>query len=155
MREERVDIEGKITANPGNRSLKKELQEVNDDIAKIKIELKDEVEIKLTDDERTAHSNAWRTHRDLTECLKTSRGKVYSLLLGQCTQVLVDKMKQYNNWVRDEDKHIVQPKSPTQAHQKVCNQAVGQPAQDRGIDNQAAVNSTVPPRGPSKQCNIL
>jgi len=53
--------------------------------------------MKLTDDEKTAHSNAWRTHQELTERLKTSRGKLYSLLLGQCTQVLVDKMKQDNN----------------------------------------------------------
>jgi hypothetical protein len=46
--------------------------------------------MKLTDDEKTAHSNVWRTHRELTESLKKSRGKIYSLLLGQCTQVLVD-----------------------------------------------------------------
>ncbi len=56
--------------------------------------------MKLTDDEKTAHSNAWRTHRESTNQLKTSRGKVYSLLLGQCTQVLVDKMKQDSNWVK-------------------------------------------------------
>ena len=39
------------------------------------------------------------THRETTESLKSSRGKVYSLLLGQCTQVLVDKMKQDTDWV--------------------------------------------------------
>ena len=31
--------------------------------------------MKLTDDEKTAHSNAWRTHRETTESLKKSRGK--------------------------------------------------------------------------------
>jgi hypothetical protein len=55
--------------------------------------------MKLTDDEKTAHSNAWRTHRETTESLKKSRGKIYYLLLGQCTQVLVDKMKQDTDWV--------------------------------------------------------
>ena len=55
--------------------------------------------MKLTDDEKTAHSNAWRTHRETTESLKKSRGKIISLLLGQCTQVLVDKMKQDTDWV--------------------------------------------------------
>ena len=35
----------------------------------------------------------------MTNLVKTSWGKVYSLLLGQCTQVLVDKMEQDNNWV--------------------------------------------------------
>jgi hypothetical protein len=34
-----------------------------------------------------------------TEGLKKSRGKVYSLLLGQCTQVLINKMKQDADWV--------------------------------------------------------
>jgi F0F1-type ATP synthase assembly protein I len=99
LRDERGDIAIEMTANPTNRGLKKEMREIDDDIAKTEIELKDEVEMKLTDDEKTAHSNAWRTHRELTDRLKTSRGKVYSLLLGQCTQVLVDKMKQDSDWV--------------------------------------------------------
>ena len=99
LRDERGDIAVEITADPTNRGLKKELREIDDDIAKTEIELKDEVEMKLTDDEKTAHSNAWRTHRELTDRLKTCRGKVYSLLLGQCTQVLVDKMKQDSDWV--------------------------------------------------------
>ena len=30
--------------------------------------------------------------------LKKSRGKIYSLLLGQCTQVLINKMKQDVDW---------------------------------------------------------
>jgi hypothetical protein len=55
--------------------------------------------MKLTDDEKTAHSNAWRIHQEMAESLKKSRGKIYSLLLGQCTQVLVDKMKQDTDWV--------------------------------------------------------
>ena len=62
LRDKKVDIAAKIAADPGNRSLKKELQEVNDDIAKIEIELKDEVEMKLRGNEKTSHSNAWCTH---------------------------------------------------------------------------------------------
>ena len=77
-----------------SRTLLRELREVDDQIAKCNIELSDEVEMKLTEDEKIAHSNAWRTHREATESLKKSRGKIYSLLIGQCTQVLVDKMKQ-------------------------------------------------------------
>jgi hypothetical protein len=99
LKDERGDIAKEINADPSNRALKKELREIKDDIAKTDIKLKDKVEMKLTDDEKTAHSNAWRTHRELTNRLKTIRGKVYSLLLGQCTQVLVDKMKQDSNWV--------------------------------------------------------
>ncbi len=66
---------------------------MDDQITKGDIELKDEVKMKLTNNEKTAHSNAWRTHRESSNSLKKSRVKIYSLLLGQCTQVLVDKMK--------------------------------------------------------------
>ena len=62
MRGKNVDIVAKIAADPGNCSLKKELREVYNDIAKIEIELKDDVEMKLMDNEKTAHRNAWRTH---------------------------------------------------------------------------------------------
>ncbi len=71
----------------------------HDQIAKGDIKLNDEVKMKLSDDEMIAHSNMWHTHRETTVSLKKSRGEVYSLLLGQCTQVLVDKMKQDTDWV--------------------------------------------------------
>jgi hypothetical protein len=70
----------------------KERQEIEDQILKCEIDLNDEVEMKLKDDKMMAHSNSWHSHCETIECLKKSRGKVYSLLLGQCTQVLVDKI---------------------------------------------------------------
>ena len=103
LRAEKAAIEAEITQTPTDRGLLKEMREVDDQIARGDIELTDEVDMKLTDDERTAHSNAWRTHRETTESLKKSRGKIYSLLLGQCTQVLVDKMKQDTDWVSISD----------------------------------------------------
>jgi hypothetical protein len=54
--------------------------------------------MKLMDDKKMAHSNTWRSHCETTG-LKKSREKVFLLLLGQCTQVLVDKMKQDTTWV--------------------------------------------------------
>ncbi len=74
-------------------------QEIEDQILKCEIDLNNEVEMKLTDKEKMANSNAWRSHCETTEGLKKNRGKVYSLLLGQCTQLLVDKMKQDTTWV--------------------------------------------------------
>ena len=59
-----------------------------------KFELTDVVEVKTTADEAMAFSNSWRTYRERTDRLVRSRGKVYSLVLGQCTTVLLDKMKQ-------------------------------------------------------------
>jgi hypothetical protein len=84
--------EAEIRVAPTDRGLLKEMREVDDQIAKGEIELANEVK-------NIAHANEWRTHRETTESLKKSKGKVYSLLLSQCTQVLVDKMKQDVDWV--------------------------------------------------------
>jgi hypothetical protein len=77
----------------------KERWEIDNQILKCEIDLNKEVEMKLTDYKKMAHSNAWHSHCETSEGLKKSRGKVYLLLLGQCTQVLVDKMKQDTTWV--------------------------------------------------------
>ncbi len=100
LRAEKVEIKGEIISAPTDCGLLKELHKVDDQFAKGDIELKDEVEMKLTNDEKTAHSNAWHSHCNSSDSLKKSRGKIYSLLLGQCTQVLVDKMKQDADWVK-------------------------------------------------------
>ncbi len=55
------------------------MREVGDQIAKCNIEITDKVEMKLTQNKEIALSNAWKTHRETTESLKKSRGKVYSL----------------------------------------------------------------------------
>jgi hypothetical protein len=99
LRAEKMANEAKIMRAPTDHGLLKELHEVDNQIAKGDIMLNDEVEMKLTNDEKMAHSNAWCTQQETTESLKKSRGKVYSLLLGQCTQVRVDKMKQDADWV--------------------------------------------------------
>jgi len=62
-------IEAKINQTPTNCGLLKELREVDNQIARGDIRLNDEVEMKLTDDEKIAHSNAWITHRETTESL--------------------------------------------------------------------------------------
>jgi hypothetical protein len=61
LRAMKTAIEAKINQAPTNHGLLKELQEVDDQIARGDIKLNDEVEMKFTDDEKTAHSNAWRT----------------------------------------------------------------------------------------------
>ena len=63
LRDKKSAIEDELVAAPTDRALLKELRQVNDQIALAKIELTNEVKMKLTEDERIAHSNAWRTHR--------------------------------------------------------------------------------------------
>ncbi len=100
LRAEKTAIGAKLISAPTNRGLLKVLRKVDDRITKGDTELKDDVETKLTNNEKTAHSNAWNSHRKLSDSLKKSRGKIHSLLLGQCTQLLVDKMKQDADWVK-------------------------------------------------------
>jgi hypothetical protein len=58
----------------------------------------DVVEVKTTADKGMAFSNAWHTYPERTDRLVRSQGKVYSLVLGQCTTVLLNKMKQDADW---------------------------------------------------------
>ena len=88
LKTEKAAIAEKIKADSTNRALLKEMREIDDNIAKGEINLKDEVEMKLTKNEKTSHSNALRSHCKSSNSLKKSRGKIYSLLLRQCTQVI-------------------------------------------------------------------
>ncbi len=75
-------------------NLLKSQMEVDNKLELAMFELTDVVEVKTTADESMAFSNAWWTYHERTDHLVRSRGKVYSLVLGQCTTVLLDKMKQ-------------------------------------------------------------
>ncbi len=98
LRAERAVIDDEIKVSPTDCKLMTEKQETEDQILRCDIKLKDKVNMKLTEDEKMSRNNAWHTHRELTDGLKKSRSKIYSLLLGQCTQVLIDKMKQDTDW---------------------------------------------------------
>ena len=56
------------------------------------------VSMVLTDAEKTANSNTWRSYRETNANLLKHRGQAYSLILGQCTQLLHDKLKQEPTW---------------------------------------------------------
>ncbi len=72
--------------------------EVESKLDMAKFELTDVVEVKTKSDEAMAFSNSWPTYRERTDRLVRSRGKVYSLVMGQCTTVLLDKLKQDSDW---------------------------------------------------------
>jgi hypothetical protein len=87
-------IEGLSLLAPSDLILLKSQMEVDNKLKLAMFELTDVVEVKTTADKSMAFNNAWRTHRERTDCLVRSRGKVYSLVLDQCTRVLLNKMKQ-------------------------------------------------------------
>jgi hypothetical protein len=91
-------IKVELLLTPKDLNLMKSQMEVKNKLAVAKFELTDVVEVKTTSDEGMAFSNLWWTYRERTDCLVRRRGKVYSLVLGQCTTVLLDKMKQDAAW---------------------------------------------------------
>jgi hypothetical protein len=54
--------------------------------------------IKLEDEEYTQHNNEWRTYRERKSRLEKQRGQAFSMIRGQCMQVLLDKMKHDTDW---------------------------------------------------------
>jgi hypothetical protein len=57
-----------------------------------------DVPVVLTDSEKTQFSNDWRTFREHNINLIKHRGQAFSLIQGQCTQLLQDKMQQDTDW---------------------------------------------------------
>ncbi len=94
----RTSLETEIALAPGNRSLVMELVKLNQDIAQVDFEVAQDVPIKLNDQEQINYSNKCRNHSRRISMLETHQGQAYSLILGQCTQLLQDKMKQDASW---------------------------------------------------------
>jgi hypothetical protein len=57
-----------------------------------------EVPIEMSDSEKMQYSNNWRTYQERNALLTKHRGQAFSLILGQCTQWLQDRIKQDTNW---------------------------------------------------------
>ena len=57
-----------------------------------------ELTVKLNEMEKTENDSAWRTYRERNSRLETQRGQAFSMIRGQCMQVLLDKMKHDPDW---------------------------------------------------------
>jgi hypothetical protein len=57
-----------------------------------------EFSIVLNDSHNPQFSNEWRTYRERTDNLIKHQRHAFSLIQGQCTQLLQDKMKQDMDW---------------------------------------------------------
>jgi hypothetical protein len=95
---QQVAINMAIAADALDRTALKEKVEVEDNLAKANFDLSEELEVVLTLDEKAERSNVYRTHCEDEQRLITNRGKVYMLIIGQCTQALKDKLKEDANW---------------------------------------------------------
>jgi hypothetical protein len=71
---------------------------LDNEIAEGNYQQNNEVPIKMSDSEKTQYNNDWRTYQERNTLLMKHRGQAFSLILGQCTQMLQDRMKQDTNW---------------------------------------------------------
>ena len=69
------------------------------DIADLQYEATLDVPYKLTSKEAALYYNQGKTHSLCKSTLDKHHGQVYSLIFGQCTQFLQDKLKQEKSWV--------------------------------------------------------
>jgi hypothetical protein len=74
------------------------LATLQNDIAQGEFTTSIEVPVVLTDSEKTQFSNDWRTFRERNTNLIKHRGQALSLIQGQCTHLLQDKIKQDTDW---------------------------------------------------------
>jgi hypothetical protein len=71
---------------------------IQNEIAQGKFAASIEVPVVLTDSGKTQFSNDWRTFRERNTSLIKHWGQAFSLIQGQFTQLLQDKMKQDTDW---------------------------------------------------------
>ena len=84
--------------DPNNRTLLTEQAKLLVEISQGEFDLQVEVPIYMLESEKSEFNNLNRTHRERTAKLDLHKGQVYALILGNCTQLLQDKMKQDATW---------------------------------------------------------
>ncbi len=74
------------------------IAQLENEIALGELEMNEPVPVQLTADEKTQCDNAWRACRNRQDRLEKNRGQRYSLVLGQRTQLLQDRVQQDAQW---------------------------------------------------------
>jgi hypothetical protein len=91
-----IILEAAVLANNPYDPMK--LAILQNEIAQGDFSSSNEVAMELNDSEKTQFSNKWRTFWERNTNLIKHRGKTSSLIQGQFTQLLQDKMKQDMDW---------------------------------------------------------
>jgi hypothetical protein len=72
---------------------------LQNEIAKVEFAANIEVPVELTNSKKTEFSSEWRNYQEHNANLVNHKGPSFSLVQGQCTQLLQDKMKQDQDWI--------------------------------------------------------
>jgi hypothetical protein len=74
------------------------LAQLESEITKAEFEMSQPIPIEMTPAENTAYQNEMKSFEARREKLSNHRGQAYAILIGQCTHLLQDKMKQDPDW---------------------------------------------------------
>ncbi len=94
----KVIIMRRITSNPSDLNLPIKLAELENKISQLNYNIAQDVEVHLAEHKKNEYRLERKTHADQTNKLVTHREQVYALIVGQCTQLLLDKLKQDPTW---------------------------------------------------------
>ena len=89
----------KAAVTAGDLDAPMQLAILENEIDEAKYQAGIELPVKLSEMEKTQHENEWRTYRERTSRLEKQRGQAFSMIRGQCMQVLLDKMRHDPDWL--------------------------------------------------------
>ena len=92
-------VEAELLVAPTNRALLSEKAKLSVDISQGGYDLQVEVPIIMSENERSEYNNLCLTQRYRQAKLDMHRGQVFALILGQCTQLLQDKLIKDPSWL--------------------------------------------------------
>ena len=87
-------------ADPGSEKAKLEVEiaQLKNEIEELKHSIAKPPEIVLKGLDKMEHEIAWKSYTARNDKLVTHRGQAHNLLLGQCTKMLDDEMKQDDDY---------------------------------------------------------
>jgi hypothetical protein len=87
-----------VQSNPTDAANIMKLAEIENEIENAALAATLPMPIQMTDEEKVAHHNEWKVHGVRQSSLTKTRGQAFSIIKGQCTQVMLDKMKYEPTW---------------------------------------------------------
>ena len=79
--------------------------EMENQLSEVEHRISNPPAIELSRQDRTEFEDHWKTYTSRVAKLIEHRGQAFSLILGQCTQVLKDKMKHDSEYTSTMDSH--------------------------------------------------
>lgn len=79
-----TNLQAELVINP-NMAGSLELVKPQNTIAQLQYELAEDIPYKLDENEKVKHDSKVKSHNKVMENIKENRGKVFMMILGQCT----------------------------------------------------------------------